>query len=134
MISLALVSFVERKVYKTNSTDTKNNQQVTFTMEPQRLQVKHSLLYSSLLFKRWILYKGGWRYSPLKIIISYILTLIELIWTITPALILILIAFPSFKLLYLMDEVTDPSITVFVEGNLRWDIGPKSYMLEKNLR
>jgi heme/copper-type cytochrome/quinol oxidase subunit 2 len=30
-------------------------------------------------------------------------TLIELIWTITPALILILIAFPSFKLLYLMD-------------------------------
>lgn len=32
-------------------------------------------------------------------------TLIELIWTITPALILILIAFPSFKLLYLMDEL-----------------------------
>lgn len=30
-------------------------------------------------------------------------TLIELIWTITPAFILIAIAFPSFKLLYLMD-------------------------------
>ena len=30
-------------------------------------------------------------------------TLIELIWTITPAVILIAIAFPSFKLLYLMD-------------------------------
>lgn len=44
-------------------------------------------------------------------------TLIELIWTVTPALILILIAFPSFKLLYLMDEVTDPSLTVFVEGH-----------------
>ena len=44
-------------------------------------------------------------------------TLIELIWTITRALILILIAFPSFKLLYLMDEVTDPSLTVFVEGH-----------------
>lgn len=44
-------------------------------------------------------------------------TLIELIWTITPALILILIAFPSFKLLYLMDEVTDPSISVSVEGH-----------------
>ena len=42
-------------------------------------------------------------------------TLIELIWTITPALILILIAFSSFKLLYLMDEVTDQSLTVFVE-------------------
>jgi len=44
-------------------------------------------------------------------------TLIELIWTITPALILILIAFPSFKLLYLMDEVTDPSLSVSVEGH-----------------
>jgi uncharacterized membrane protein YgcG len=45
-------------------------------------------------------------------------TLIELIWTITPALILILIAFPSFKLLYLMDEVNDPAMTVLAEGFL----------------
>jgi len=44
-------------------------------------------------------------------------TLIELIWTITPAIILILIAFPSFKLLYLMDEVNDPSMTISVEGH-----------------
>ena len=44
-------------------------------------------------------------------------TLIELIWTVSPALILILIAFPSFKLLYLMDEVTDPSLTIFAEGH-----------------
>jgi heme/copper-type cytochrome/quinol oxidase subunit 2 len=43
-------------------------------------------------------------------------TLIELIWTITPALILILIAFPSFKLLYLMDEVNDSSMSVLAEG------------------
>jgi len=43
-------------------------------------------------------------------------TLIELIWTITPALILILIAFPSFKLLYLMDEVSDPAMSVLAEG------------------
>ena len=42
-------------------------------------------------------------------------TLIELIWTITPAI--ILIAFPSFKLLYLMDEVTDPSMSVLAEGH-----------------
>ena len=44
-------------------------------------------------------------------------TLIELIWTITPALILILIAFPSFKLLYLMDEVMDPSLVIYGEGH-----------------
>lgn len=44
-------------------------------------------------------------------------TLIELIWTISPALVLILIAFPSFKLLYLMDEVNDPSLTIIAEGH-----------------
>nr|QNS38556.1 cytochrome oxidase subunit II [Paracoccidioides brasiliensis] len=44
-------------------------------------------------------------------------TLVELIWTITPAIILILIAFPSFKLLYLMDEVMDPSLVIYGEGN-----------------
>ena len=44
-------------------------------------------------------------------------TFIELIWTITPAIILILIAFPSFKLLYLMDEVSDPSMSILAEGH-----------------
>nr|AWA82069.1 cytochrome c oxidase subunit 2 [Laetiporus sulphureus] len=44
-------------------------------------------------------------------------TLLELIWTITPALILIAIAFPSFRLLYLLDEVISPSITVKVVGH-----------------
>jgi len=43
-------------------------------------------------------------------------TLIEVIWTITPALILITIALPSFKLLYLMDEIIDPSITIKAIG------------------
>lgn len=31
-------------------------------------------------------------------------TLIEVVWTVMPAFVLIAIAFPSFKLLYLMDE------------------------------
>jgi len=44
-------------------------------------------------------------------------TLIELIWTITPALILIAIAFPSFKLLYLMDEVISPTMTIKAAGH-----------------
>jgi len=43
-------------------------------------------------------------------------TLIEIIWTITPALILITIALPSFKLLYLMDEILDPTITIKTIG------------------
>jgi heme/copper-type cytochrome/quinol oxidase subunit 2 len=44
-------------------------------------------------------------------------TLVELIWTITPALILIAISFPSFKLLYITDDVTDPNMTVKVEAH-----------------
>jgi len=45
------------------------------------------------------------------------LTLIELIWTISPAFILIAIAFPSFRLLYLLDEVISPTITIKVVGH-----------------
>nr|YP_010852732.1 cytochrome c oxidase subunit II [Philagra albinotata]WGL39472.1 cytochrome c oxidase subunit 2 [Philagra albinotata] len=37
---------------------------------------------------------------------------IELIWTILPAITLIFIALPSLKLLYLLDEMNNPSITV----------------------
>lgn len=44
-------------------------------------------------------------------------TLIEIVWTITPAIILVAIAFPSFKLLYLIDEVIDPAITIKVIGH-----------------
>ena len=44
-------------------------------------------------------------------------TWLEIIWTITPAFILILIAFPSFKLIYLIDEVIDAAITIKVVGH-----------------
>lgn len=44
-------------------------------------------------------------------------TLIETIWTILPALILIAIAFPSFRLMYLLDEVISPTITIKVTGS-----------------
>nr|YP_002884229.1 cytochrome c oxidase subunit II [Macaca fascicularis]ACP50262.1 cytochrome c oxidase subunit II [Macaca fascicularis] len=36
----------------------------------------------------------------------------ETIWTILPAIILILIALPSLRILYLTDEVNDPSFTI----------------------
>ena len=44
---------------------------------------------------------------------------IEIIWTIFPAVILLLIAFPSFILLYLCDEVLTPAMTIKVIG-LQW--------------
>lgn len=44
-------------------------------------------------------------------------SLVEIIWTITPALILVTIAYPSFKLLYLIDEVIDPALTIKIIGH-----------------
>lgn len=43
--------------------------------------------------------------------------LLEIIWTIIPTLILILIAIPSFVVLYCMDEVVNASITLKVIGH-----------------
>ena len=44
-------------------------------------------------------------------------TTIEIAWTVTPSLILILIAIPSFALLYSIDEVVDPAITIKAIGH-----------------
>nr|YP_009906590.1 cytochrome c oxidase subunit II [Lysmata vittata]QLI42508.1 cytochrome c oxidase subunit 2 [Lysmata vittata]QQP21709.1 cytochrome c oxidase subunit 2 [Lysmata vittata] len=42
---------------------------------------------------------------------------IEIIWTILPAIILIFIALPSLRLLYLLDEVNSPSVTIKAIGH-----------------
>nr|YP_009671881.1 cytochrome c oxidase subunit II [Axianassa australis]QCX31741.1 cytochrome c oxidase subunit 2 [Axianassa australis] len=42
---------------------------------------------------------------------------IEIIWTILPAVILIFIALPSLRLLYLLDEVNNPSVTLKAIGH-----------------
>lgn len=42
---------------------------------------------------------------------------IETVWTILPAIILIFLAIPSLRLLYLTDEVTNPNITIKVIGH-----------------
>jgi cytochrome c oxidase subunit 2 len=69
----------------------------------------------------WVLFQTFNRFSKTTRFIShkYIIhgSLIEIIWTLTPALILVTIAFPSFKLLYLIDEVIDPAITIKVIGH-----------------
>jgi len=42
---------------------------------------------------------------------------IEIIWTITPSIVLVLIAIPSFSLLYSMDELVEPVLTLKVIGH-----------------
>nr|ADQ12827.1 cytochrome c oxidase subunit II [Lepidogalaxias salamandroides] len=63
---------------------------------------------------------------------------IEMIWTILPAVILILIALPSLRILYLMDEINNPYLTIKTIGH-QWywtyeytdyeDLGFDSYMI-----
>lgn len=43
--------------------------------------------------------------------------IIEIIWTILPAIVLVFIALPSLRLLYLMDEINNPIITLKTIGN-----------------
>nr|YP_009236875.1 cytochrome c oxidase subunit II [Spiniphilus spinicornis]AMJ17340.1 cytochrome c oxidase subunit II [Spiniphilus spinicornis]QVM79142.1 cytochrome c oxidase subunit II [Spiniphilus spinicornis] len=67
--------------------------------------------------------------------------LIEIIWTILPAITLIFIALPSLRLIYLLDEVTNPSLTVKAIGH-QWywsyeysdlkNIEFDSYMIPQN--
>nr|WNH22287.1 cytochrome c oxidase subunit II [Ulaema lefroyi] len=63
---------------------------------------------------------------------------VEIIWTVLPAMILVLIALPSLRILYLMDEINDPHLTIKAMGH-QWywsyeytdyeDLGFDSYMI-----
>lgn len=44
-------------------------------------------------------------------------TILEIVWTILPAFVLIAIAVPSFALLYSIDELVDPLLTIKVVGH-----------------
>jgi len=42
---------------------------------------------------------------------------IEIIWTILPAIVLLFIAFPSLRILYLLDEINQPTISIKTIGH-----------------
>nr|YP_010127277.1 cytochrome c oxidase subunit II [Paraconotrochus antarcticus]QPO84681.1 cytochrome c oxidase subunit II [Paraconotrochus antarcticus] len=44
-------------------------------------------------------------------------TVLEIVWTIVPAMVLVLIALPSLRLLYFMDEVVNPALTIKAIGH-----------------
>ncbi len=44
-------------------------------------------------------------------------TVIEVIWTVIPSLVLVVVALPSFALLYSIDEIIDPALTIKVVGH-----------------
>ena len=59
--------------------------------------------------------------------------LIEIIWTIIPAMILWAIGIPSLKLLYMMDEIISPEITVKAIANQwYWSYELSDYVTNEN--
>jgi len=73
-----------------------------------------------LTFVVWVLARTMWFFDatknpiPSKIIHG---TVLEIVWTVTPCFVLMIIAIPSFALLYSMDEIVDPSLTLKTIGH-----------------
>ncbi len=64
----------------------------------------------------WVMYRFSEKQNPKPSKTTHN-TLIEVIWTVAPVMILVIIAIPSFKLLYYEDQTVDGDITVKVIGN-----------------
>ena len=82
----------------------------------------HLMLFITLiaLFTSWLLFASLFYYSEKFERESEMFTHstpLEIIWTIVPALILLVIAIPSFALLYSIDEMIDPSVTLKIIGH-----------------
>jgi len=67
-----------------------------------------------LMARAVILFDESVTIKPIKFTHS---TPLEVVWTIVPAFILLIIAIPSFALLYSMDELIDPTITLKAIGH-----------------
>ena len=72
------------------------------------------MLVGWVLFRTCAGYDESINATPSKVVHG---TTIEIVWTITPALVLMIIAVPSFALLYAMDEIIDPAITLKIVGH-----------------
>ena len=87
------------------------------------IDLHHDILFFLvviIIFVSWMLVRTLWHFNatsnpiPARIVHG---TTIEIIWTIFPSIILMFIAIPSFALLYSMDEVVDPAVTIKAIGH-----------------
>jgi len=73
-----------------------------------------------MIFVFWLLFRTIWFFrkernpKPSMIVHG---TFLEIVWTVVPSLILLVLAYPSFALLYSMDELVSPSVTLKITGN-----------------
>jgi cytochrome c oxidase subunit II len=64
----------------------------------------------------WVMIRYNSRRNPVPSQTSHN-TILEVAWTVIPVLILVIIAIPSFRLIYFQDRITDPDMTIKVTGH-----------------
>jgi cytochrome c oxidase subunit 2 len=64
----------------------------------------------------WVMYRYNAQRNPVPSQTSHN-TVIEILWTVLPVLILVVIAIPSFKLIYYQDRTPDPDMTIKVTAH-----------------
>lgn len=67
----------------------------------------------------WVVIRYNAKSNPVSRKFSHN-TLVEIIWTAVPVLILVIIAVPSFRLLYMQDVIPEPDMTIKTIGN-QWN-------------
>jgi cytochrome c oxidase subunit 2 len=72
------------------------------------------VLVAWLMGRAIVLFEENVHPTPIKFTHS---TPLEVFWTVVPAIVLLFIAIPSFALLYSMDELIDPTITLKAVGH-----------------
>lgn len=87
------------------------------------LRFHHDLMFLLVLvviFVRWMLFRTlHFFHNEVNPIPSTVVhgTTLEIVWTLIPALTLMVIAVPSFALLYSVDEAVDPALTIKIIGH-----------------
>ena len=64
----------------------------------------------------WVMYRYNAKRNPVPTRVSHN-TVLEVAWTLIPILILVVIAVPSFRLVYFEDRTRDPDVTIKVTGH-----------------
>lgn len=87
------------------------------------IELHHDIMFFlviTVIFVLWMLIRIIWLFdkdkNPIPSNVTHNVNL-EIIWTTIPSLILLLIAIPSFSLLYAIDELITPEVTIKVIGN-----------------
>lgn len=78
------------------------------------------LIVLIVIFVGWMMFRCMFHFNETKNPVATQIvhgSVIEVVWTLIPAFILIIIAVPSFALLYSADELIEPALTLKVVGH-----------------